>query len=161
MVAVNQLSLFAAPSTGHAAHPPSLTAVLTSVVAHKAILTAVPEGAAQQPILTAVLTHAAQRPLLSAAPPTAVPAVHIAADRGSAARADQQEQTRFLFQLLKEFLVCPTSLNRSLLLAQKRRLNPRHRLERLLMLIQLHGTPYLRGKLLYSVVLAIRMNEKS
>jgi len=160
MVAVDRLSLFAAPSTSHAAHPSSLTAVLTSVVAHKAILTAVPEGAAQRPILTAVLTHAAQRPILSAAPPTAVPAVHIAADRGSAARADQQEQTRFLLRLLKKFVVCSTSLNRSLLFAQKQRLNPRHRLERLLMLRQSHGTPYLRGKL-YSVVLAIRMNEKS
>ena len=176
MVAVNQPSLFAALSTSHVAHPPSLTAVLTIVVARKAILTAVLlgesaaqrpvltavlEGAAQRPVLTAVLTHAAQQPILSAAPPTAVPAVHIAADRGSAARADQQEQTRFLLQPLKKFVACSTSLNRSLLFAQKRRLNPRHRLESLLMLGQSHGTPYLRGKLLHSVVLAIRMNEKS
>jgi len=75
MVAVNQPSLFAAPSTSHAAHPPSLTAVLTIVAVRKAILTAVLEGAAQWPILSAV-------------PPTAVPAVHIAAVKGSAARAD-------------------------------------------------------------------------
>jgi len=114
MVAVDRLSLFAAPSTSHAAHPSSLTAVLTGVVAHKAILAAVPEGAAQ-------------RPILSAAPPTAVLAGHIAADRGSAARADQQEKTRFLFQPLRELVVCSTSVNRSLLFAQKRRLNPEMR----------------------------------
>ena len=62
--------------------------VLTIVAVRKAILTAVLEGAAQRQVLTAVLTDAAQWPILSAVPPTAVPAVHIAADRGSAARAD-------------------------------------------------------------------------
>ena len=173
-VAVNQPSLFVAPNTTHVAHPPSLTAVLLGA-AQRPILTAVPEaavqrpisavpeGAVQRPVLTAALTDAAQRPILSAAPPTAVLVVHTAAVRGSAAypvQADQQEQSHFLFQL-KQIILCFTSLNQSMLFTRKWRLNPRHGLERLLMLIKSYSIPYSRGKLLYSVAPAIRTHERN
>ena len=87
--------------------------------------------------LTVVMMDATQQPLLSAASPTTAPAVCITAIRGAAYHF-HADQSRFLFQLRKG-IVCPMHFSESIDVSCT---EVEETLERILMLIKSHITPY-------------------